>query len=121
MELRLIAQMRFAKPTGGVTECFEAVANRMFFQGKAERFGSVLRGTRIELMTKALLITAGHKGGAGGAAIRTANVAAGKTNTRCGQRIYVRGWDLRIALAAQFTIAEVISHDDENIRLALGG
>ena len=72
-------------------------------------------------MPEALLVAAGHQAGARGAAIRPADVAAGEAHAVPGQRIDVRRGNLRVALAAQLAVAEVVGDDDEDVRaLCLG-
>ena len=71
-------------------------------------------------MTVALLIAASHQARAGRAAIRPADVAAGEAHAAFGQRINLRRVNLRVALAAQFAVAEIVGKDDEDVGLALG-
>jgi len=71
-------------------------------------------------MAEALLVTAGHQRGACGAAVGTRNVAARETNAAPGQRVNVRRRNLRIALATELAVAQIVPNDDENIGFALG-
>jgi hypothetical protein len=81
-----------------------------------------LGGAGVELVTEALLVTAGQKAGSRRAAIGTADVTAREAYAVPRDAIEVRGGDFRgKALAAQFTVAEVISDDDEDIGFAFGG
>ena len=79
-------------------------------------------GAGVELVTEALLVTAGQKAGARRAAIGTADVTARKAHAVPRNAVEVRRGDFRgKALAAQFTVAEIVGDDDEDVGPALGG
>jgi hypothetical protein len=122
MKLRRIAEMRFSDPAGRVAGGFEAVADGGLGKRQTDGWRRALGGAGVELVAEALLVTAGQKAGARRAAIGTADVTAREAHAVPRDAVEVgRGDFPSKALAAQFTVAEVVGDDDEDVGLALGG
>src|SRR6266850_952358 len=121
MKLGKVAKVRLAKPPRAIAEFLEPVTNRSFVQRKPKIHRSGLSGPGIEFVAEALLVTARHESRASGTAVWTGNIATGETNAAFGQCINVRSWDLRIALATELAVAEIVGDDDEDIGFAFGG
>jgi len=116
VELRLVAEVRFAEPARRVAGLLEAIGQGRFLQGKAKHGRSRGRRSGVKLVSEALLIPPRQQTRPSRAAIRPAHIAASETDAILRQRIDMRRGDLRIALHAQLAVAEIIGDDEENVR-----
>ena len=118
MKLRRIALVRLSDPARGVARGPEAVTDRRLRDREADRRRSQCRRPRIEFVTEPLLIPACQQAGPRGAAVGTADIAAGESHAIGGDAVDVgRGNLTRESLTAQLPVTEIIGDDDEHVRL----
>src|SRR5262245_37000521 len=96
----------------------EIIGYRPFGQGQADIRQLVAPPDRIEFVSEARLVAAGHQTRARRAAQRRADVAVRKPHAAPGNGVDMGSRDLRIPLAAKFSVAEIVRDDQYDIRLA---
>ena len=84
----------------------EAVGDGGLGEGQAEMRIRFAGGAGVQLMAEALLVTTGHRPGAGGAANRTGDVAAWEADAVAGERVDVRRREFAFASGADAGVAE---------------
>jgi len=77
----------------------------------------IARADGVELVAEAGRNPARQETGTGGAAVRGCDVGLREAHTRRGYRVDVRRRYLRVALAAEFAVAEVIGKKNDDVRL----
>ena len=97
----------------------QSVCQSLFSDGQSGVRVFVLRTNRIELISKPRLVTSGQQSSARRAAERRGYVSVCKSHTVSRQRIDVRRRNLRISLAAQFAVAEIIGQQHDNVWLLI--
>lgn len=62
------------------------------------------------------MVAAGEDGGAGGGADGIAGVKMGEFDPALGKRVEVRGLDDRVAVESGVSVAEIVGHDENDVR-----
>ena len=116
VELLLAAQVPLADHPGDITRGFHAVGDRNLVERQAEGDG-VAAGAGVQLVTKPLLIAAGHQPGPRRTAHRARDVPVAETHRAFGQRVDVRGAYVlgTLPLIADVGIPLIIREDHDDI------
>ena len=115
------AQVPFADQGGHVAGIDEQVGEG-FFGGRQAGVGFLVsRADGVEFEPETGLVTPGQQARAGGGTEGGGDVALGESNPAGRERINVRRRNLGIALASEFTVAEVVREEDDDIGGRLGG
>ena len=123
MILRVAAEVPFAEARRRVTLRLEPRRERGFRKRQADRLIEIPVADRVHLVAEARLIAARHESSARRRAERRRDVAVREADSVARDGVDMRRRDLRIPLAAEFAVAEVVGDQQDDIRLAarLGG
>jgi hypothetical protein len=77
----------------------------------------LINASRIELVTKSLLITSGEEPSPRGTAHNAGDISIGEANAVLCDTVDVRCRDILAPLKAEIAVAEIVSDDDDNVRL----
>ena len=110
-------KMPFSNQATDIARLSQFVSDR-FLTDRQSRIGVfVLGSNRIELVTKPSLIPPRQNTRSRCTAKRGRHVALSKTNSAGRNRIDVRRRDLIVPLATKFAIAQIVRHNNDDIRL----
>jgi len=103
-----IAQPPFANEASVIACLLEDFRNCLVLWTEGRLGGVAANGSVAGVETS-------HQAGARGGADGAAGVALGEANAFGGEAIDVRGFDFRLAVAAQIAIAQIIGEDEDNV------
>ena len=111
----------FSDQAGGVACVVQGLGNRDFLWRQAESGFFIERSGRIELVAEARRGAPGEETCPGGAAVGARHVACGKAHAIVRDGVDMGRRDFRIALAAQFSVTEVVGEEDDDVGSCASG
>ena len=115
MKLGGAAKMPFADEGRGVAGFAQPIGDRLLRDGQTNTGRGVLRSDGVKLKTEARLVTPRQQRRARGRAERRRHVTIRKAHPTGCQRIQVRRRNVAPAVAAEFTVAEIVGDDVNDI------
>src|SRR5262249_42477141 len=86
--------------------------------GPVLRIGPQWNGSGICANRSMTGMQSGHQNAARWCADRTARIEIGVADTLSGEAIDVRCLNLLLSVASEFAVAEIVEHDEDDVRLA---
>jgi hypothetical protein len=108
------AEVPLADGAGGVAGVRQQPGQQRLGDGQSDLgvFGQI---GGVGLVAEALLVAAGEKPGAGGAAVGVGHVAVREADAVFGERVDVRRRDVGAAVEADVRVAEVVGDDHDDV------
>ena len=115
MECFMGSEVPFAHNAAAISDSGEGISDCCFAAGQAHAW--IIRSVnRVSLKAKSLAIPASDKCGPTGATNGVGDIATGEANPLSSNCINVGGRDVGAAIKSDVSVAEIIGHDDDEVR-----